>query len=414
MSDRHLSRLPGLALATWALPCAVWAAGMGGVVPDGAQLDIDGPEDGVPAGVARLSGGGFVLGWTEGGGVLRAQRFDDARRPVGPSVQLACFEGETCQRGEVVGDFSGGFWGTWTEYDPWARAFLRRFSPEGVPVTSAIDLGLPGENMASAFAHLAPGADGGVLAVWAMAVWEPEGFPLKLELQARRFAADGTPLNATQGLNALPIPLVFDTDVAVSPSGGFVVVWSGFEELPGGGYTIPVRFRLLDREGKPIGPPGTANARDAMEYSFPKVAPLGRTGFLVLWTAEGPPSARYRIFDWRGEPLTKELSLEPLDGRVDWAEATDDGGAVALVHSFSGVLSAVVFDGNGPKEAGTVAAVEVFGSTCTGIRGGRFLVSWRMPVDGAYELTAQGFKLLDLFADGFESGDTSRWSSTTR
>jgi len=410
MSDRPLQRRLVVKLAIWALPCAVWAAGMGGVVPDGPELDIDSPGNGRPAGVAGLSNGGFVLGWTLGGGVLQAQHFDADRRPVGPSLQLACTKGEACQRGEVVGGSTGGFWGTWTEYDSYGRAFLRRFSPDGVPHTPAIDLGLPTENMASVSGHLAAGTGGGVLAIWTVVSFETDGFLLELEQQARRFADDGTPLGATQRLNDLPLPLVFDTDVAVSPSGRFVVVWSGVEELLDGSYRIPVRFRLLDEAGTPNGPPRTANLFDATEFSFPKVAPLGRTGFLVLWTAEGPPSARYRIFNWQGEPLTGELTLNLVDGRVDWAEATDNGGAVALVHSFSGVLSAVVFDQNGPKEIGTVAASAIGGSSCSALSDGRFVVSWRDPADGGNDLTAQGFKLLDLFADGFESGDTSAWS----
>ena len=233
--------------------------------------------------------------------------------------------------------------------------------------------------------------------------------------------------NASGNPFATPWPPTSDIPypaLAPHPDGGFVLAWNDERTIPGDDPILAQRF-------SPAGEPLTARERvdDQLPLELrgsPSIV-ADDDGFLVAWHARADGAEDYRIraktVDASGLPVGTELALSvpALGSAVSPGPATS-GGETLLV--WSSELSAGTDDSGSSIQARFLAAsgqpvsapFQVNESTlgdqwrplAAGLGQGRFVVVWREDDYGLRGRILEG----PLFADGFESGDTSAWSAT--
>lgn len=161
--------------------------------------------------------------------------------------------------------------------------------------------------------------------------------------------------------------------VAADGAGGFLVVWHSFGQ---DGSDDSVQARRFDAAGTAVGVEFQVNTTVDYDQGFPSVAAIAGLGFVVVWESFGPEgdadSVQARWFDAEGAAIGDELQVNTF--------TTSD------------------------QEDPTVAS-DAFGN---------FVVAWESyGQDGSVDsVHAQHFVAL-VFADGFESGDTLAWSTSS-
>ncbi len=104
---------------------------------------------------------------------------------------------------------------------------------------------------------------------------------------ARRYAADGTALGASFGVNVTTSNNQVRPDVAISASGGFVVTWSG----EGTGDTAGVFASVYDSSGVVQAAEVRANTLTTGSQTRATVAAASDGGFVVAWSGNGTGDA---------------------------------------------------------------------------------------------------------------------------
>jgi hypothetical protein len=202
----------------------------------------------------------------------------------------------------------------------------------------------------------------------------------------------GTPTVGPQfQISTTPGQFVFLPSVASNPvTGEFLVVW---EHLTGAtGNPQNVRARRFDANGNPVGPDFQVNTQDANAQGQPTAAfgPNGES--VVVWAGDSPEldgtlDVFFQAYDANGDPIGGEQRANSsLTGHQDrpvvsFLPGTDSQGNAEFAIYWRDVGNP---NGSLPNGTGTSYA--------------RFSIA--------------GPPSPNIFADGFESGDTSSWSST--
>lgn len=170
-------------------------------------------------------------------------------------------------------------------------------------------------------------------------VWQSKGRDAD-DVFARRFNATGVSLGDAFPVNANVIDLDQspgnrDPDVAMDANGNFVVVWTAAD-----GSGLGVFGQVFDATGNRIGAEFAVNSRRGGRQFAPEIAmaPSGR--FVVTWhttlTADEPARNRYiaaQVFDARGNKLGSELVVNQQTPNSDDDEL---GGPPAVAVDVSG------------------------------------------------------------------------------
>jgi carbonic anhydrase/acetyltransferase-like protein (isoleucine patch superfamily) len=276
--------------------------------------------------VATAAAGSFVVAWSDTGGVLGAQRFDDLGAPIGASFVVV----ESVPYGGYfpavamndVGDFVvvGASW-----YERQYDVFGRRYDRSGAAVGAQFQVNLftPSEQNFPA-AAMAP--DGSFVVVWQST---PSGSEDN-DVFARRYDAGGSPVGGEIQVNTHTALFQGSPDVALGADGSFFVVWNSHEQ---DGSSNGVFGRGFDRRGAPLGGEIQINDRTVSSQTQPAVA-LGRTGDLVVtWANTGEASGvyakRYHFSGSTGD-LDRDGVLDGLDNcptvaNPDQEDANGDG-----------------------------------------------------------------------------------------
>jgi len=408
----RISRALWVSALAWAFCAAVSAA----------QLPFNGPEFRVNsytpdierlAAVAADSEGDFVVVW----GVcespsqcfpasIRARQFDRHGNPLGDDFQVNSGTAATYYAPGVAVEPGGNFLVAWDGPGVRGRVFDSDGQPLG-PEFSVSEPAYPSGRRPS----VASAGQGFVV------VWESEQSPgpdTTKSVQARRFDRNGSPLGGQFQVNTYTYDWQYQADVAGDAQGRFIVVWQG----PYAGEHV--WGQLFDANGSPLG--GEFQVDEAYGFRCPSVAMDASGSFLVVW---GPvPKARW--FDADGVPLGGEfsvdeggwadsspaavpdVSLDPLgNALVAWVLVEPSG-----VYPNSWSIKSRYFPAGGePAEPLVVNAYTSFPGgypviASTPNQG--FVVVWSGSDAESNDILAR--RLGDLFSDGFESGDTSRWS----
>jgi len=160
--------------------------------------------------------------------------------------------------------------------------------------------------------------------------------------------------------------------VAADGAGGFVVVWSSWDQDGSGLGVFGQRF---DSSGLPVGGEFQVNEATTGHQLSPAVAADGAGSFVVSWTSDGQDGSAFGVFARRFDPAGAPLGHE------------------FQVNSYT------------PFDQRDSALAAVFGD--------EFVVAW-----ASESQDGEGFGVFGrrgtfaLFRDGFETADACAWSAT--
>jgi hypothetical protein len=255
----------------------------------------------------------------------------------------------------------------------------------------------------------------------------------------RVYGADGAPLGPEFVVNTTTASSQGSPDVAGFPTGGFVVAWESYDQDEAS--TDAVVGRRFGSTGTPLGGEILVNAAIAGNQSLPAVVVASGGRFLVAWEDDSGldgafGSIRGRWFDAGGGPLSGEFQINTYaagDQRKPAVSAEPNGRAVVVWEgrnnqdgSEIGVFGRVLYDDGAfasPEvqlNSYTTESQDEPAVACSSA--GWFLGVWRSEgqdgpptgVEGVYGVSWPMPPPSLIFADGFESGDTTAWSAPAR
>ena len=417
--------------------------------PTGPEIRLETDPVGVQANAqaAGLPGGGFVVVWTSSGGSIGpddpshgvvARRFDAAGDPLDPvELQVNTYTTSHQTYPGVAADGAGRFVVVWqsdgshdTDDASWSIQ-ARRYGADGQPLGDEFQVNVYTTDEQTSPA-VAATPDGRFVVVWeSYGTFGTEG-PIDT-IHARRFEADGVPVGDPIQVNSDTFGVLGSPAVAIDSAGGFVVSWTTTDSSDYEG----IQARRFAADGQPEGDQFRVNSYTTGAQFLSDVA-LDATGqFVVAWTSSGSPdtdvdslSVQARLFDENGQPrgdqfqvnsyTTSQQALPSVDadgqGRflVVWqstgsfGDDTDGVSAQARQFGFEGGPGSPQFQVNSYTPGFQYAPIVARGSGATVAVWSTQILSG--PALDRSSIRAQRFAAA-LFADGFDTGDASRWSS---
>lgn len=253
-------RLPSVAVQPDGAFVIVWDSGAYNVGPDGSssairgqrftsggsaiggELQVNGYTTGYQA-VPRLatnSSGGFVVTWESYGSAgtdttasIQARRFDAAATPIGDDFQVNAYTTGTQGTSALDFDDAGNFVIVWSSFG-------------------------------------SAGTDGSYYSV-----------------QGRRFAADGTPNGGEFQVNTYTTSLQYFPAIGVDGDGDFVVVWHSFGSFGDDDAYASIQARQFAADGTPLGDETQVNTYTPFSQALARVARDAAGRFVVVWHSFG-------------------------------------------------------------------------------------------------------------------------------
>jgi hypothetical protein len=185
-------------------------------------------------------------------------------------------------------------------------------------------------------------------------------------IQARRFAADGTPQGDDIQVNTYMTDVQGFPDVGVADDGSFIVVWQSFGSTGSDDDGKSIQMRRFDTDGNPLGDDIQVNTYITSGQGRPQVTVRPSGEFLVVWHSNGSfgsdadeSSVQLRRFDSNGNPLGDDLQVNTYttssQGSAD-ATYRPDGSFVVIWNSYgssSGDTSQYSVQGQRFRASGT-------------------------------------------------------------
>ena len=389
-------------------------------------------------GVSADGTGGFVVAWeshTQDDGVgvgVIARSFDAAGAPRTGEVLANAVVAGPQEKAAVAALPDGGFFVAWASgFLPGEDVFIRRFAANGVPL--GVDLPVNTTIFASQRAPSVDADASGNVVV----VWESQNviFQGNWTIFARRYNSAGVPLSGELQVSQATSGEQHEPVVAMDPLGNFVVTW---EALGADGNGNGVLARRFDATGNPLGNQFLVNQNATGNQEKPWVDRDATGRFVVAWQSQSDPQyvrsgdIFVRRFDAAGNALGNEFRANTHtpsfqerpavatapDGRfmVVWQSGSQDGPSFGV---FGQRYDASGGTAGGEFRVNTVTAGHQYQPAVTAQPGGGFVVAWAQQADAQtifldvwariYPPAGGGNDL--IFADGFETGDASRWSA---
>lgn len=382
----------------------VWTS-LGSDGPDNDSLSIQGQRfaaDGTPAGapfevngsystgpqheprVARTPTGIFVVVWSTApyqlGESIEARRFGGDGTPAGDAFSVDASTSTYLVRPDVAVDSTGAFVIVWEErLSPNADSFIRgrRYRADGTPIAAPFSVGsLPGGHDGSPAIEIAP--DGGFVIAWEG--WGPEPADFSLDIQAQRFGPDGSSRGPQFTVNTYTTYPQFAPSLAISGDGRFIVAWHGLGSTGTDTDHLSIHARRFAANGAPDGGAFQVNTHTTGPQISVDVAAEADGDFVVSWSS-------YTSSGSDDDGLS-------VQGRRFWEDGRADGDDLQF-NLVTG--SAQRFSRLATSPSGDFVAV---------------WESFRSDGSDFGSLSVQARRFRALFRDGFESGDTSGWSSS--
>jgi hypothetical protein len=234
--------------------------------------------------VASDPEGSLVVVWTSwnqdgsGDGVF-GQRFDGAGHPIGHEFQVNGYTTGYQAFPDLAMDAAGNFVVVWSTVFPSNGPLLaRRFDSEGIPLGNEFQVAGQG-----GLSRVAMTPDGGFVVVWQAHPQNDES----LGVLGRQFDSLGVPRGGAFQVNTYTAGEQYRPTVAVSESGDFIVAWADkqlFSPTGGrdgsGGAIFGQRF---DRSGDRKGTEFRVNTYTPYEQDWPQIAADDDGNFVVVW-----------------------------------------------------------------------------------------------------------------------------------
>ena len=402
-------------------------------VPSGGELQINtfSADDQDTATVAVAADGSFVVVWesltqdTSANGVF-VRRFDAAGLPLDDEQQVNTETSGQQEDPDVAVLAGGGFvvvWDSDSGQDGDLRGvFGQRFDAAGQAAGDEFQVNVMtvGEQND---AVVAAAADGGFLVVW-----ETDFAGVAENLVARRFDAAGEPLSGEISVNTFTPGDQEDADVASDAAGNFVVVWeSEFQD----GILDSIVARRLDPDGQPMGDEIVVNTFFDGNQENPDLAVAADGSFAIVWEDDTQDAfvdavyGRYYAADGTATSAAFQIDADPgrqmnprvaLDSRghavVIWDSLDQDGDGIGVfLNSFDLAGQAE----GAEQQVNITFADDQLDPHIVVKPSDEALAVWESGggQDGAFFGVFARRYTLDVFSDGFESGDTTAWSGVS-
>lgn len=406
------------------------------VSPNGGQFQVNSYTTGAqryPA-AATDGQGRVVVVWDRGDGSnVSGRRFAATGAPVGAEFVISQnpVGFQSNPRYEVAADGAGRFVAAWSSYDsPGNDTGLsiqaRRYAANGTPAAGQFQVNTftTGDQTEP---DIAAAATNGNFVV----VWTSEGSVGNdtegTSIQGRLFNAAGTPLSTFQ-VNNLTTNDQTQPAVAMGPGGGFVVAWKSYTD----GDQSGIQARRFTSGGSPVAGQFLVNSYTTGVQGDPDVAidPQGR--FVIAWTSNEATgdadleSVQARRFAADGTPAAQfQVNQITTDSQRRPSVAVDGGGSFVVAwESYSGDGDATSTRARRYLANGTALSAEFQVNTyttsyqetaaVTADAAGNFTVVWNSFGSTGTDNEGWGIharRYDALFRDGFEVGNTGRWSA---
>jgi hypothetical protein len=265
--------------------------------------------------VAAGADGDFVVVWTsyqdEGSLGVFGQRYTSAGAAVGTEFQVNTYTTSAQFAPAAAADADGGFVVVWTsdEQDGSDRGvFGQRYTSAGTAVGAEFQV-----NTFTTFAQRDPAvaadADGDFVVVWDS--YEQDGS--NRGVFGRRYTSAGSAVGPEFQVNTFTTFAQRDPAVAADADGGFVVVWTSDEQ---DGSSLGVFGRRYTSAG--VGGEFRVNAYFLRTQYTPAVAADADGGFVVVWTSYEQDGSDRGVFGKRYQPTAPSPlpvpALSPVGG----------------------------------------------------------------------------------------------------
>ncbi len=399
------------------------------------QINVWTTNDQEAPSVGGASNGEFVVAWSSYGqdpdcdiyggytcDVLLARRVSATGGPIGGEIRVGTAH-QSQSNAAVARSADGDFvvaWNSWFHPASGLNVSARRFDAEGNAVGPVFQIGSAGSNLSNREPAVDRAPDGEFVVVW-----QQYSFCCEWGVYGRRFDATGEPVGELFTVRPTEQLSQGQPDVAMGESGSFVVTWVE-QTLQAG---LRVSARRYDEGGLPLDDGVQVNEGG----NTPGVTQIGMDdsgGFVIAWDRGNAANEREiaaRQFDTDGLPLGPEFQVNSYTTGLQWnaAVGVDGAGRFLVVwqsESQDGSdlgIFAQAFDADGER-IGTELRVNAWTTgaqsfpSVAAAGSDRFLVAWQsVAQDGSSSGIFARVVELPLFADGFESGDTSGWSCTS-
>lgn len=408
----------------------------------GPQLD--------PA-VASTTDGGFVVLWQSSGSPgssglsIQGQKLSPDGSPMAGQFAVG---GTASPQYEpaVAATPGGGFVATWTfwqEGNALTGVQAQRYDSDANAIGSAFQVDSSTLYYQQS-AKVATGIDGSFLVVWQSD--QSAGSDSSLSsIQARFFSSTGTPTASELQVNSYTTGPQDSPTLARGTDGDFLVIWRSRdapEDISGG-----IRGQRLSSLGQAVAQEFQVNGITSGDQSQPAIAAVASNEFTVVWRSDRSQhqsrhqsqpqeglntSIQSRRLLSTGQSVASELRISRLsetEPRQPQIVGQGDGSALVLWQSESSEPSdpqglsvsglRLGPDGNpvgSPFQVNTTTAGSQRSPSASVASDDQVLVVWQSQTSASTDTSDESIQgqryRFPLFADGFESGDTSSWSST--
>ncbi|NVJ98541.1 MAG: hypothetical protein HWE25_10340 [Alphaproteobacteria bacterium] len=308
----------------------------------GEEFEVDGT-----AGIAALSGGGFVVAWTRDG--IWASIYDDDGHRLGRSVAS---NDDGLGGASVQATNDGGFLLSWTSNifkngGNELGSMARFFAANGAPTSDELTLSLYSDRGTHSTPVIAEFDDGGFVAAYMTTAPGAN----EMDVVLRFFDSSGTAIIAgdrtgdrvfftERNENNIRIGHQRDPDIAILENGNILVTWTT-DQSPNSYSNTEIRAAILDPDGYVIGEEFQVNTFTANDQYNSKIHILSDGTFVVAWqTGDTNWGANGGIagqrYDIDGNPLGEEFQV------FSTHLALFDGGFIAT--SIDDGISAQIFE----------------------------------------------------------------------
>lgn len=293
------------ALATLCVLCALCASvafAQGGSpcapVPDGDEIIFrDGPGTAIEPAVAMFADGTGIMVWEasaspgddDSGVAVVGQFFDASGKLVGSEFQVNTWTPERQFRPDVAAAPDGRFVVVWNSdtspHDADGDSIRgQRFGSNGQPAGS--EFAVNDYTVDDQSEPRVAMADDGSFVV----AWESDASPgtdsSSQSVQARRFAANGSPSGPQFQVNTITSKAQAQPDVGMAPGGGFVVVFISRESNGTDNSGDSIQARRYAPNGTPLGPEQQVNVTTTNGQTAPAVAVDADGSYMVVWQSD--------------------------------------------------------------------------------------------------------------------------------
>ncbi len=356
------------------------------------QVNTYTPGSQTDAVVAKAPTGSFVVVWESQGSLngdssgssIQAQRYDSSGNTLNAQFRVNSYTTGNQDKPTIAMDSDGDFvivWGSYGSFggDNWDGSIQgQRYDFGGATSGPQFQVNLYTASY-QRDADVAIDPDGGFVIVWE-SEGSFDGDNLGSSIQGQRYASGGNTVGSQFQINSYTQSTQYQPSVAVGPEGAFVIAWSSYGPN-GGGLDFSIQSQRFDSGGSAVGPQFQVSNYTTTIQGLPEVVVAPDGEFLVAWgdygyldSSPASFSVQGRFFSSGGDAMGTQLQVNSYTSNDQHTPAVAVG-----------------------PEGTFVALWTSLGSSGTD--------------SSARSIQGQLLRGDFLFADGFESGNTSAWSA---